>query len=235
MIAPRSRVFAALAALLLIAAPAIAEPAGPAGPVATADGFEARLEVALLLQTLNAELLGHDSATGVLEQWCRLHRLASPARIVAERVPGVYKPPTDEQRQQLRIAKTAEVRYRRVRLACGGVVLSEADNWYVPARLTPGINRQLETTDTPFGVAVRPLRFQRHTISARLLWSVLPEDWAMRPAGASAADSGPCFPAQVLQHRAILTLPDGTPISEVVETYTSNVLNVPVLGAHRRC
>jgi hypothetical protein len=28
----------------------------------------------------------------------------------------------------------------------------------------------------------------------------------------------------VLQHRALLSLPDGTPISEVVETYTGNVL-----------
>jgi hypothetical protein len=28
----------------------------------------------------------------------------------------------------------------------------------------------------------------------------------------------------VLEHRAILSLPDGTPFSEVVETYTANVL-----------
>jgi hypothetical protein len=32
---------------------------------------------------------------------------------------------------------------------------------------------------------------------------------------------------QVLIHRAILTLPNGTPFSEVVESYTSNVLPFP--------
>jgi hypothetical protein len=81
-----------------------------------------------------------------------------------------------------------------VRLLCGTVVLSEADNWYVPARLSPEINKQLDTTDTPFGRAVQQLHFHRHTISA------------------------------TVEHRAVLTLPDGTPFSEVVETYTGNVL-----------
>jgi hypothetical protein len=31
-------------------------------------------------------------------------------------------------------------------------------------------------------------------------------------------------PERVLEHRAVLSLPDGTPISEVIETYTGNVL-----------
>jgi hypothetical protein len=31
-------------------------------------------------------------------------------------------------------------------------------------------------------------------------------------------------PAAVLEHRALLTLPDGTPFSEVVETYTGKAL-----------
>ena len=235
MIALSTRVLAALSAVLLVAAPACVDPAAAAGPATTPGGFETRLEVALLLQTLNAELLSHDSATLVLEHWCRIHQLASPPRIVAERVPGAYQAPTQEQRRQLRATEPTAVRYRRVRLMCGGVLLSEADNWYVPERLTPGINQQLDTTDTPFGLVVRPLRFQRRTLAAQLLWTVLPEDWAMRLPGASAAESELCFPAQVLQHRAILVLPDGTPFSEVVETYTSNVLNVPLLGSRHPC
>ena len=35
------------------------------------------------------------------------------------------------------------------------------------------------------------------------------------------------MPAAILQHRALLTLPDGTPFSEVVETYSGNVLAFP--------
>jgi hypothetical protein len=66
-----------------------------------------------------------------------------------------------------------------VRLTCGDRVLSEADNWYVPARLTPEMNRVLDTTDTAFGRAVQPLNFRRRTLSAKLLWSLLPPGWEM--------------------------------------------------------
>jgi hypothetical protein len=37
-------------------------------------------------------------------------------------------------------------------------------------------------------------------------------------------------PSRLLEHRALLTLPDGTPISEVVETYTDKVLAFPAPG-----
>src|ERR1700746_384870 len=89
-----------------------------------------RLETALLLQTLNADLLSHDSATSTLQRWCDVHHLASPASITAERVRGTEKSPTQIQRERLRVAPTDRVAYRRVRLRCGTVVLSEADNWY---------------------------------------------------------------------------------------------------------
>ena len=49
------------------------------------------------------------------------------------------------------------MRYRRVQLACGDRVLSEADNWYLVGRLTLDMNTALERTETPFGVAVRAL------------------------------------------------------------------------------
>jgi hypothetical protein len=52
------------------------------------DTFVARLEALALLQTLNADLLSHDSAPLTLERWCDSHHMASPARIVAERVKG---------------------------------------------------------------------------------------------------------------------------------------------------
>ena len=34
-------------------------------------------------------------------------------------------------------------------------------------------------------------------------------------------------PEHVLEHRAVLSLPDGEPFSEVVETYTGEVLAFP--------
>lgn len=186
---------------------------------------QARLSALAQLQTLNAELLSHDSATATLERWCAAHQLASPARIEAERLEGSEIAPTAMQRRELGVIDSEVVRYRHVRLKCGTHVLSEAENWYIPARLTPQMNQLLDTTNTPFGKVVKPLKFVRHTLEAKLLWSPLPEGWEM--SGVAADDSPLIVPVQVLQHRALLLLPDGTPFSEVIETYTSEVLAFP--------
>ncbi|HTT06684.1 MAG TPA: hypothetical protein VMF64_15500 [Steroidobacteraceae bacterium] len=189
------------------------------------DTFTARLEALALLQTLNADLLSHDSATLTLERWCAAHRMASPPQIVADQLPQIHKPPTARQRQELKVTPTELVRYRQVRLRCGSHVLSVAENWYVPARLTADMNRALQTTDIPFGRVVQPLHFSRHTLQATLVWSPLPVGWE---SGHQAAPSAwPTPQATLISHRAILTLPDGRPISEVVEHYTAEVLAFP--------
>jgi chorismate-pyruvate lyase len=188
------------------------------------DAFVARLEALALLQTLNAELLSHDSATQVLEQWCGAHRMASPPRIVATPMRAAPRAPSEAQRRELRVGATELVRYRHVELACGTRVLSRAENWYVPGRLSPEMNRTLETSDVPFGAVVRSLHFRRHTLSARLLFSPLPAAWELAPAQAAAQAPQLVVPGEVLEHRAVLALPDGTPISEVVETYSGELL-----------
>lgn len=190
--------------------------------------YTTRLEAYALLQTLNADLLSNNSATLTLDRWCDVHQLASPARIVAERVEGPEQAPTAEQRDILNVGPSEPVRFRRVRLKCGDHILSEAENWYVPSRLTPEMNKLLDTTDTAFGRAVKPLNFRRQTLSAKLLWSPLPPHWEKAAAIAPAPrDSTLAIPHQVIEHRAVLTLPDGTPFSQVVETYTGEVLAFP--------
>jgi hypothetical protein len=214
--------------VMLLCGSTVCEGASPAQTPNWTGSFVARVEALAVLQTLNADLLSHDSATLTLERWCDVHRLASSPRIVAARVPDVDKPPTPEQRQELGISAGDPVRYRRVRLMCGALVLSEADNWYVPGRLTPEMNKLLDTTDTPFGVVVRALHFQRHTLSATLLWLPLPAGWEMNAANARDVGADAPMPSKLLEHRAVLTLPDGTPFSEVIETYTDNVLAFPL-------
>jgi chorismate-pyruvate lyase len=204
----------------------------PSGSQPPANGVVTRLKAALLTETLNAELLSHDSATATLERWCATYSLAAPPTLVAERVLKVDKAPTEELRRDLRVGEADPVRYRRVRLRCGTLVLSEADNWYVPGRLTPEMNQRLDTTDAPFGRVVKSLAFQRHTISAKVVSPLLPQGWETMPPGRIEEMGEPCLPAQLLEHRALLTLPDGTPLSEVVETYTGNVLSMPALGLH---
>lgn len=221
----------ALAAAFLIPLACLAADQRPASQPWSGD-YVTRLEALALLQTLNAELLSADSATLTLDRWCATHKLAEPARIIAERVSAADEPPTPEQRQILAVGPNEPVRFRRVRLKCGDHVLSEAQNWYVPARLTPAMNATLDTTDTAFGRVVKPLDFRRRTLSSKLLWSPLPENWEMRAANDNtplpAQPGAPLdIPRHVLQHRAVLTLPDGTPISQVTETYTADVLAFP--------
>jgi chorismate-pyruvate lyase len=190
------------------------------------DTYLVRVEALALLQSLNADLLSHDSATLTLERWCGEHHLASPASIHAQRVHDRDKPVDAAQRRLLQVGADEPVRYRRVRLVCGTVTLSEADNWYVPSRLTAQMQAQLENSDAPFGKVVRDLHFQRHTLSADLLWSPLPAGWELQRQVGATSPKGQVLavPDAVLQHRALLSLPDGTPFSEVIETYTGAVL-----------
>ena len=212
------------AALILLLTTAIAS---AAEPTPWPDNLVGRLEALALIESLNADLLAHDSATLTIERWCADHRLADPARIVAERVSDAAKPATAEVRAALDVKPDEPLLYRRVRLKCGDHVLSEADNWYVPARLTPEMNHVLETTDTPFGKAVGALHFHRHTLSADFLWRPLPKGWEMSATPVPGEAAALTIPDHVLEHRAVLSTPDGEPFSEVVETYTGEVLAFP--------
>ena len=217
-------------AVTVLGDPSVQAPtaAPPAAPPAWSNDFTARLAALALLETLNAELLSHDSATLTLDRWCDAHRLASPAKVVAVRDKAEVKAASAEQRRVLGVTESEPVRYRRVQLMCGTHVLSEADNWYVPSRLTRDMNRELDTSDMAFGRAVSALHFQRRTLSARLLWSPLPAGWEIT--GGALPDAAArtlAIPHALIEHQAVLVLPDGTPISEVVETYTEQVLAFP--------
>jgi len=196
-------------------------------PVSRDDAYLERVELLALLQTLNADLLSHDSATLTLERWCADHHLAEPPRIVARRIRDVPKPVPDDVRTLLKVDAAEPIGYRHVELMCGAHVFSEADNWYVPGRLTADMNQRLDGTDEPFGKVVQPLHFQRRTLSAELLWSPLPPGWEMRGAKAAAeADRSTLRIADaVLRHRAVLVNATQEPFSTVVETYTNQLFD----------
>lgn len=153
------------------------------------------------LARLQHDLAQGPSATEVLTRWCGALHFADPPQIHAEQVQG-YHPPHAGVRGRLKVSGKEPIGYRRVRLTCGGHVLSEADNWYVPSHLTPAMNHMLETTDTPFGTVVKPLNFHRVTLSAQPM------------------QEG----RTVFQVRALLLTPDGQPISLVAENYQQNLL-----------
>ncbi len=194
--------------------------------IAWRDTYESRLEILALLQTLNGEILASSSATRTLEAWCGEHRMAEDPKIVAIRVPDVRKEPSAEQLQRLGVRDASALQYRRVELRCGAHVLSVADNWYVPARLTPEMNALLTTTDTPFGKAVQALAPYRRTIAATMLWTPLPHGWEQQPRSRFRPNRRQmlAIPNEVFQHRAVLYTADHVAFSEVVETYQAEVL-----------
>lgn len=149
---------------------------------------------------LRAELLAANSATSVLAKWCATGHLAEPPTIAALR-DLAHVPASKDIRALLKVSADEPIRYRRVKLVCGPHILSEADNWYVPARLTPQMNEELDTSNTPFGLAVRALNFHRVTLDAQSVKG----------------------PKTILRVRALLLTPDMQPFSLVVENYTSEL------------
>jgi len=208
---------------LACALPALAQEPSQGWP----DTPLSRTQALAELQTLNAQLLSHPSATLTLEQWCSAHHLAADPRVIANRVHGADKPLPEGARSLLGIGPDEPVRYRRVALSCGGVVLSDADNWYVPARLTEAMNQQLDHSDVPFGKVVQPLHFRRQTLSAELLWSPLPQHWDSGAPLPPPSGEPLAIPEHVLEHRAVLYTGDNQPFSLVVESYTNRVLVHP--------
>lgn len=190
------------------------------------DTYQSRVEILALVQSLNAEILGATSATRTLESWCAEHHLADDPKIVAVAIAGVRKEPSAEQLQRLAVSNASELQYRRVQLRCGTHVLSEADNWYVPARLTPEMNELLTTTETPFGKAVQALHPYRRTIAVIMLWAPLPRGWEQQPRSRFASHRwrALALPKELFQHRAVLYTENHLPFSEVVETYQSELL-----------
>lgn len=188
------------------------------------DTARGRLRISALIEELNGDLLASSSATATLESWCAAHRIAMPARITASVAAGAGRPASPEVRAMLSVSAAEPLRYRRVLLACGDHTLSQAENWYVPARLTPTMNHKLETTRIPFGRVIAPLAPSRRTLSVQHLWTPLPpgrESPAMHPVRTGQL----AIPDFLLRHRAVVLDGAHRPIAFVVETYTSAILD----------
>jgi hypothetical protein len=102
------------------------------------------------------------------------------------------------QHAQLRATQAEPAVHRRIALIAGGTPVSEADIWYVPARLWPGMAETLRISDTPFGLVVRPMQPRRRTLAARV------------------CEAGEPF---AIEHEAVLIAAENTPIALVAERY----------------
>src|ERR1700742_3633698 len=157
------------------------------------------------VRRLKAEILASPSATQTLTAYCARLHMADPPVIRALGDRGVDRKADSDVRRLLQVKPGEPVRYRRVRLSCGDQVLSDADNWYVPARLTAEMNSTLDRTDTSFGTVVKPLGFQRRTL------------------GTEDLHDG----RHVLRVRAVLVNREGLPFSLVQENYSAILVERP--------
>ncbi|HEX4179148.1 MAG TPA: hypothetical protein VHY57_11950 [Rhizomicrobium sp.] len=171
--------FVAVALALAVAAPALAQNA---------------------VHQLEAELTASPSATQLLTEKCAALKLASPAVVKAVRE-NRDAPASAAVRAVLEVSADTPLHYRRVNLTCGGHVLSQADNWYVPSRLGADMNKTLDTTETSFGTVVKPLNFHRKTLKMEALDE----------------------PLHSLRVTAVLISGEGRPFSLVVENYSREI------------
>ncbi len=221
----RCRWIGGIVTLNIFASSVVAEPSLNAKRAAWPDTMLARVEVLALIETLNASLLcASCTATEVLEKWCADHKLASEPVVLARRISGIPKPVSPEQRQRLQVGPEEVVTYRHVELTCGGHILAEADNWYVPSRVGAETNQVLTTTDTPFGRAVRGLRPVRENLSIEMLWKPLPDGWELMPPPTDRPGEALAMPWRLFQHRAVIYNDKHEPFSEVREIFTREVL-----------
>ena len=149
-----------------------------------------------------AHLAAHDSATEALEQWCRSRHIGK-GPIRARVIGAQSNDPPARMRRILDLDADDRLGMRNVQLSCDGTVLSVAWNWYAPSRLTPEMNAALANSDVPFGRIARTLRFRRETIDV------------------TAGPVENCPPDTISAHRALLRLPDGTPLAYLIECYTA--------------
>jgi chorismate-pyruvate lyase len=179
----------------------------------------ARFDVAALVRELSEHLLHASTATAALHTWCAARSLGAGPITVVKQAPDRRCYPDDDMLDELRPERHERIAYRRVRLVRGPLVLSEADNWFVPERLPPEIGELLEETDVPFGTAIAQLQPSRRTYFVR--FAELSAAWQ-----ASAADNSLVLsPAMtILEHRAVVLDRDRRPLSVVSERYRAALL-----------
>ncbi|MEJ0048333.1 MAG: hypothetical protein WDN04_21060 [Rhodospirillales bacterium] len=147
------------------------------------------------VRQLHEALLASASATEVL-------RRLFGGPVLARRLPCDPTPLTPLQHSYLCPTQAEPARHRHVILMAAGRAVSEADLWYVPSRLLPGMDAVLRETETPFGAVVAPMRPTRHTLAARI------------------CDPGEAY---ALEHEAVLRRPDGAAIALVAERYPAGL------------
>jgi chorismate-pyruvate lyase len=174
-----------------------------------------------LMHSLSERILQANSATEELERWCRDHAIGDGhiVALCARHAPAETF--DDESRDAIYPCLGVDrTRFRKVRLATAGIVVADALNWFFPDNLTRGICDSLETTDVPFGRAIRHLDPRRRTFLVR----------RCTPGQLVDADQAIDPTSTAFEHRAIVYRDDNVPLAVVHERFRAIlVLRMPEL------
>jgi hypothetical protein len=116
------------------------------------------------IETLARHITSHSTATAALNAWCACRMARQHGSIVARVLADEDADPRSY-RGSLTIVDGERLRYRKVALVWGDSTVSEAENWYFPNRLPPGMRAQLLSTNLPFGQIVRDLQPRRTAVA----------------------------------------------------------------------
>ena len=177
-------------------------------------------EKASRLQRFREGLNLSRTATAFLNDWLYEEFGVIDAELCIDILQTETDPVCEALLRLLDVEQPADLAYRRVVISHDSVALSEAQNWYVPKRLTVEMRRAIARTRQPFGHIVGPIVAHR--------------DELPRMTQASIPDSPkPRCKAPILECSALLRRSDDKPISLVREWYTSAI--VEGTSAHRPC
>jgi len=156
------------------------------------------------VKTLSGRLMASPTACAALAAWCAEHGLCDGPILAERSAMRRATRPDDTLLDALSPGRGEALRHRQVTLVRGGLPLSDCDLWWLPGRLEPAMVAALETTDTPFGTAVVPMRPTRRTLFEAVL-----------PSGG----------AWVLEHQAVVLsgLGERRPIAAVRELYRATL------------
>jgi hypothetical protein len=162
------------------------------------------------MQALSERILRANSSSEELERWCS-ERNIGDGRIVAlcarHTAPGALDHASLEALYPRNLR--GPTRFRRVRLVTADIVAVEALNWYFPDNLTTEICETLETTNIPFGRAIKALNPKRRTFLVR---RCTPEQ--LIDAQGSIGPTGTAF-----EHRTVVYGEDDAPLAVVHERF----------------
>jgi len=170
-------------------------------------------------------LHSHPTATAALIAWCRARRPEdAEALTVAVLCDGETNPADYD--GPLRLGPRETLQYRRVRLAWGDLVISEAENFYVPQRLPEDMRAALHHGAQPFGAVVAELAPQRTTLAMLTI-----DDLARGGAEAARCRAqlavGGFAPAEAYAlHLTALMSASGVELAELREHYPRELLEM---------